>query len=367
MSNNDHNNNGADDWLLKPCVDRFMIFPIKYTDLWKLYKKAQGGLWTAEEIDLSSDLKDWNELTPNEQHFIEYILAFFSAADGIVSENLAERFYVEVQVPEVRAFYASQMYVETIHAETYALLIDTYISDIQKRNQLQQAIITLPAVQKKANWALRNINAQEPFAKRLLAFACIEGIMFSGSFCAIFWLKKRGKMAGLTFSNELISRDEGLHCQFAVTLYSMLHNKLTQSQVYEVVQEAVTHEKEFITEALPVNLIGMNSVLMKQYIEYVADYWLVQLGYEKLYKSTNPFDWMNLLSLTSETNFFEKRVSEYQKSDLMKNSANNLKKQQQQSSSSSSSSSSTTLNDVQQTLQNILSSVANKTEFQLDF
>src|SRR6201995_5739044 len=270
--------------LLRENKDRFVILPIKYPKIWEQYKKHEASFWTAEEIDLSDDMKNWQNMSDGERHFVSHILAFFAASDGIVNENLAVNFMSEVQVPEARCFYGFQIMMENIHSETYALLIDTYIKDPAEKDRLFHAIDTVPAVQKKAEWALKWIN-NGTFAQRLVAFAAVEGIFFSGSFCSIFWLKKRGLMPGLTFSNELISRDEGLHCEFACLLYSMLQNKLSQEEVYAIITDAVTIEKEFITEALPVNLIGMNSRLMQQYIEFVADRWLDALGCPKLFNT----------------------------------------------------------------------------------
>jgi ribonucleotide reductase beta subunit family protein with ferritin-like domain len=282
-----------------------------------MYKKAQASFWTAEEIDLAPDLIDWNQkLNDNERHFISTVLAFFAASDGIVNENLAGRFMTEVTVPEARCFYGFQVAIENIHSETYSLLIETYIRNPQMRSHLFNAISTVPCVEKKAKWALRWINKTDSFAERLLAFAAVEGIFFSGSFCAIFWLKKRGLMPGLTFSNELISRDEGLHCDFACLLYTLLQKKLSQDTVYRIIGDAVECEKEFVSDALPVSLIGMNEKLMKQYIEFVADRLIVALGYPKRYNTQNPFDWMELISLEGKTNFFERRVGEYQKSGV---------------------------------------------------
>lgn len=303
--------------LLTKSSNRFVLFPIAHQKVWEMYKKALASFWVAEEIDLFQDLQDLTKLSPNERYFISHVLAFFSASDGIVNENLALRFYNEVQYPEARAFYGFQIAMENIHAETYGLLIDTYIKDEIEKRHLLKAIETIPTVKKKADWALKWIYGQESFAKRLLAFAAIEGIFFSGSFCAIFWLKKRGLMPGLTFSNELISRDEGLHTDFACLMYSMLENKLTEAEVYALISEAVTIEKEFICDALPVSLIGMNSALMGQYLEFVADRLLRELGHKPLFKAVNPFDWMELISLQGKTNFFEKKVSEYQKANVM--------------------------------------------------
>ncbi|MDX2285932.1 MAG: ribonucleoside-diphosphate reductase small subunit [Bacteroidia bacterium] len=303
--------------LLRDNPHRFVLFPIQAPDIWEFYKKHEASFWTAEEIDLSQDLADWEKLSPNEQHFVKHVLAFFAASDGIVNENLAEQFVREVQVTEARFFYGFQIAIENIHSETYSLLIDTYIKDPAEKDRLFNAIDTVPAVQKKANWALKWINAEQPFAERLVAFAAVEGIFFSGSFCSIFWLKKRGLMPGLSFSNELISRDEGLHCDFACLLFSKLLYPSSFERVKEIICDAVLIEKEFISEALPVSLIGMNADLMKQYIEFVADRLFVALGFEKVYHSANPFPWMELISLQGKTNFFEKRVAEYQKAGVM--------------------------------------------------
>ena len=306
--------------LLKENKDRFVILPINYPAIWEKYKKHEASFWTAEEIDLGDDMKDWNNLNDGERHFISHVLAFFAASDGIVNENLAVNFMSEVQLPEARCFYGFQIMMENIHSETYALLIDTYIKDPKEKDRLFHAIDTVPAVKKKAEWALRWIE-NGSFAERLVAFAAVEGIFFSGSFCSIFWMKKRGLMPGLTFSNELISRDEGLHCEFACLLYSMLKNKLSEKEVHGIIADAVAIEKEFITDALPVDLIGMNAKLMQQYIEFVADRWLTELGYSKIFNATNPFDFMELISLQGKTNFFEKRVGEYQKSGVMNDPA----------------------------------------------
>jgi ribonucleoside-diphosphate reductase beta chain len=302
--------------LLKENKDRFVILPINYPRIWEMYKKHEASFWTAEEIDLHDDLKHWENLSSGEKHFISHVLAFFAASDGIVNENLAINFMSEVQVPEARCFYGFQIMMENIHSETYALLIDTYVKDPVEKDHLFHAIDTVPAVTKKAQWALRWIQ-NGSFAERLVAFAAVEGIFFSGSFCSIFWLKKRGLMPGLTFSNELISRDEGLHCEFACLLYSMLQNKLSKAEATAIITDAVEIEKEFITDALPVNLIGMNAKLMAQYIEFVADRWLGELGYDKVYNATNPFDFMEMISLQGKTNFFEKRVGDYQKSGVL--------------------------------------------------
>src|SRR3954468_16924949 len=302
--------------LLRENKDRFVILPIKYPAIWEMYKKCEASFWTAEEIDLSDDQKHWDNMNDGERHFISHILAFFAASDGIVNENLAVNFMSEVQLPEARCFYGFQIMMENIHAETYALLIDTYIKDPDEKDRLFHAIDTVPAVKKKAEWALRWI-ANGSFAERLVGFAAGEGIFFSGSFCSIFWLKKRGLMPGLTFSNELISRDEGLHCEFACLLYSMLETKLSEEAVRGIIGDAVAIEKEFITEALPVALIGMNAKLMQQYIEFVADRWLAELGHPKMFNATNPFDFMEMISLQGKTNFFEKRVGDYQKAGVL--------------------------------------------------
>ncbi|MBC5994043.1 ribonucleoside-diphosphate reductase small subunit [Pontibacter cellulosilyticus] len=302
--------------ILQENPNRFVLFPIQHDDIWQMYKKAEASFWTAEEIDLSQDIKDWENLNDGERHFISHVLAFFAASDGIVNENLAINFMQEVQIPEARCFYGFQIMMENIHAETYSLLIDTYIKKQSEKDYLFNALETVPCVKKKGEWALRWINS-ENFTERLIAFAAVEGIFFSGSFCSIFWLKKRGLMPGLTFSNELISRDEGLHCDFACLLYSMLNNKLPESRVHEIIRDAVTFEQEFVTDALPVDLIGMNAKLMSQYIEFVADRLLVALGCSKIYNATNPFDFMEMISLQGKTNFFEKRVGEYQKAGVM--------------------------------------------------
>ncbi|MDF7812610.1 ribonucleoside-diphosphate reductase small subunit [Hymenobacter sp. YC55] len=296
--------------------NRFVLFPIQNNDVWQMYKKAEASFWTAEEIDLGQDQKDWDNLNDNERHFISHVLAFFAASDGIVNENLAVNFMQEVQMPEARCFYGFQIMMENIHSETYSLLIDTYIKNPQEKDRLFNALETVPCVKKKGEWALRWINSED-FAERIIAFAAVEGIFFSGSFCSIFWLKKRGLMPGLTFSNELISRDEGLHCDFACLLYSYLQNKLPEERVHSIIRDAVTIEQEFVTDALPVNLIGMNATSMSQYIEFVADRLLDSLGYSKIYNATNPFDFMEMISLQGKTNFFEKRVAEYQKAGVM--------------------------------------------------
>ncbi|SFE11944.1 ribonucleoside-diphosphate reductase beta chain [Chitinophaga sp. CF118] len=308
--------NHENELLLRENKDRFVLLPINYPKVWEKYKQHEASFWTAEEIDLGSDLKDWGNLNDGERHFITHVLAFFAASDGIVNENLAVNFMSEVQIPEARCFYGFQIMMENIHSETYALLIDTYVKDPAEKDRLFHAIETVPAVKKKAEWALRWIDNGN-FAERLVAFAAVEGIFFSGSFCSIFWLKKRGLMPGLTFSNELISRDEGLHCEFACLLYKMLENRLSEEAVQNIILDAVKIEKEFITEALPVGLIGMNSTLMSEYIEFVADRWLSELGYSKVYNTANPFDFMEMISLQGKTNFFEKRVGDYQKSGVM--------------------------------------------------
>lgn len=303
--------------LLQDNKDRFVIFPIQHNDIWQFYKNAEASFWTAEEVDLSPDLHDWqNKLNDNERFFISRVLAFFAASDGIVNENLAINFLQEVQYPEARCFYGFQIMIENIHSEIYSLLIDTYVKDPAEKDYLLRAIETIPCVTKKAKWALRWIT-KGSFAERLIAFAAVEGIFFSGSFCSIFWLKKRGLMPGLTFSNELISRDEGLHCDFACLLYvNHLQNKLSEETIREIIVDAVAIEKEFVTDALPVKLIGMNAELMCQYIEFVADRLLVALGCNKVWNATNPFDFMELISLQGKTNFFERRVGEYQKTGV---------------------------------------------------
>ena len=303
--------------LLQDNKDRFVIFPIQHNDIWQFYKNAEASFWTAEEVDLSPDLHDWqNKLNDNERFFISRVLAFFAASDGIVNENLAINFLQEVQYPEARCFYGFQIMIENIHSEMYSLLIDTYVKDPAEKDYLLRAIETIPCVTKKAKWALRWIT-KGSFAERLIAFAAVEGIFFSGSFCSIFWLKKRGLMPGLTFFNELISRDEGLHCDFACLLYvNHLQNKLSEETIREIIVDAVAIEKEFVTDALPVKLIGMNAELMCQYIEFVADRLLVALGCNKVWNATNPFDFMELISLQGKTNFFERRVGEYQKTGV---------------------------------------------------
>lgn len=309
------NNFTQDEVLLQENKERFVLFPIKYDEIWAMYKKAENSFWTAEEVDLHADLKDWERLNAGERHFITHVLAFFAASDGIVNENLAMNMMNAVQLPEARCFYGFQIMIENIHSEMYSLLIDTYVKDPAEKSRLLNAIETVPCVRDKAGWALRYID-RGSFVERLVAFAAVEGIFFSGSFCSIFWLKKRGLMPGLSTSNEFISRDEGLHCDFACLLYKMLKHKLTEEQVKTIICDAVRIEQSFVTDALPVDLIGMNSKLMCQYIEFVADRLLNSLGYNKHYNSTNPFDFMETISLEGKTNFFEKRVSEYKKAGV---------------------------------------------------
>ena len=306
--------------LLKNNPNRYVMFPLQDDAIWKLYKKMFDCMWRAEEIDLSKDLKDWIKLTPDERYFIKMVLGFFAASDGIVLENLGMRFLNEVQLPEARAAYAFQMMIENVHSETYSLLIDTYIKDEKEKTKIFKSIENFPSIKKKADWAIKWIqDKRSSFAARLVAFACVEGIFFSGSFCAIYWLKKRGLMPGLTFSNELISRDEGMHTELACLLFSKLNNKLNKPKIREIVKEAVEIEKEFICESLPCRLIGMNAGLMKQYIEFVADRLLVQLGCNKIYKVSCPFDFMELISLEQKTNFFESRVQSYSLDSNVKN------------------------------------------------
>ena len=312
--------NQIQDAILQEDTDRYVMFPIQDQDIWQMYKKQVECFWRAEEIDLSKDLVQWEMLDEKEKYFISMILAFFAASDGIVLENLAARFMGEVQLSEARAFYGFQIAMENIHSETYSLLIDTYIKDREEKQTLFKAIDNFPCIKKKADWAIKWIqDKRSSFATRLIAFACIEGIFFSGAFCSIFWLKKRGLLPGLTFSNELISRDEALHTEFAVLLYNKLSKKVTKSRINEIIKEAVDIEKEFICDALPCRLIGMNSELMCQYIEFVADRLLVQLGNDKIYNSKNPFDFMEMISIEGKTNFFEKRVAEYSLADKTKN------------------------------------------------
>lgn len=306
-----------DEELLVEKKNRFVVFPINYDDIWKMYKLAVSSFWTVEEIDFSKDLDDWNKLTENEQFFIKNVLAFFAASDGIVNENLTSRFMNEVVIPEAKGFYSFQIAIEFIHSEAYSLLIDTYIKDQKEKMHLFDAINTIPSIKRKADWALQWITSKtDSFAHRLVAFAAVEGIFFSGAFCSIFWLKERGVMPGLTFSNELISRDEGLHTEFAVLLYSMLKHKLSQEDIHDIIRDAVEIENEFITESIPCQLLGMNAALMTQYIQFVADRLVVQLGYEKTYNVTNPFDFMERISLQLKQNFFEGKSSEYSRANV---------------------------------------------------
>ena len=308
----------ATERILQESDNRFVLFPIKHKEIWEMYKQHVQAFWVAEEIDLSQDQVHWEKLNDDERHFIKHVLAFFAASDGIVNENLVVNFMQDVTIPEARCFYGFQIAMENIHSETYSLLIDTYIKNDAEKTKLFNAIETLDCVKKKANWALKWIESAPSFAHRLVAFCAVEGIFFSGSFCSIFWLKKRGLMPGLSFSNELISRDEGLHCDFACLLYTKhLINKLPKKTVEAIIRDAVEIEKEYVTDALPVNLIGMNAKLMQQYIEFVADRLLMELGNEKVFNAANPFDFMEMISLQGKTNFFEKRVAEYQKAGVM--------------------------------------------------
>jgi len=309
--------NDIDEYILKSNNKRFVLFPIEHHNLYELYKKAESSFWTANEIDLSKDSNDWNNLTSDEKYFIKNIIGFFAGSDGIIMENLALRFMKDVQLSEARAFYSYQIFNESIHSETYSLLIDTYIKDNEEKTLIFNSIENVPCIAKKAAWAYKWIeNNEVSFATRLVAFAIVEGVFFSGSFCAIYWLKKRGLMPGLTFSNELISKDEGMHCEFAVALYSMIKNRLYETVIHQIFKEAVDIEKEFITDSIPCALIGMNANLMKQYIEFVADRLCVQLGYSKIWNTENPFDFMELISMRSKTNFFEMRVGEYAKANI---------------------------------------------------
>jgi ribonucleotide reductase beta subunit family protein with ferritin-like domain len=301
----------ATEYLLTENPNRFVIFPIKHNDIWMMYKKAISSFWVAEEIDLKQDKVDWKKLSDNDRHYIKMILAFFAATDGIVNENLAERFMSEIQIPEVRCVYGIQIAMENIHGETYSILIDTLIKDPTERDYLFKAIHNIPSIKKLSHWAINWIGSSDSFATRLIAFACVEGILFSGPFCALYWLKERGLMPGLTYSNELISKDEGLHAEFACLLYNYIQNRLSTEEVYQIVEEAVAFEKEFILESLPVKLIGMNSKLMEQYIEFVADRLLVMMGYPVRWKSTNPFPFMDNISINGKANFFERKVAEY--------------------------------------------------------
>ena len=312
-----------DEPILKDNPNRFVVFPIKHQDIWEYYKRAEASFWTAEEIDLSDDLTHYNNLTEGEKHFVNNVLAFFAASDGIVNENLAENFVSEVQYAEAKFFYGFQIMMENIHSETYSLLIDTYVKDPKEQEKYFKAIETIPCVKKKAEWALKWIDSPS-FAERLIAFAAVEGIFFSGSFCSIFWLKKRGLMPGLSFSNELISRDEGLHCDFACHLHNNhVVNKVPKERIREIISSALDIEKEFITDSLPVDLIGMNCDLMKQYLEFVADRLLLDLKCEKIYNAENPFDYMQNIALQNKTNFFEKRVAEYAKANVGNKDSNN--------------------------------------------
>jgi ribonucleoside-diphosphate reductase subunit M2 len=314
-----------DEPLLRDNPHRFVLFPIRFPDIWKKYKDSESAIWTMEEIDLGSDMKDWEALNDDERHFIKHVLAFFAASDGIVLENLAERFMCDVKIPEARCFYGFQIAMENIHSETYSMLIETYIRDTEEKQRLFEAVETIPCIQRKAEWAMRWIKSSDSFAERLVAFAAVEGIFFSGSFCSIFWMKKRGLMPGLTFSNELISRDEGLHTDFACLLYEKhIVHKLSQERVVEIISDAVIIEKEFICGALPVRLIGMNSELMSQYIEFVADRLLTALGHDTIYNVKNPFDFMEMISLQGKTNFFEKKVGEYQKAGVASSEASKV-------------------------------------------
>ena len=316
MSSSDLTND-LNEVLLTENSNRFVLFPIVYNDIYQLYKKAESSFWTANEIDLSKDINDWEKLNNEEQHFIKNIIGFFAGSDGIIMENLSCRFMNEIQIPEARAFYSYQIFNESIHSETYSLLIDTYIKDMDEKNKIFNSIENIPSVAKKALWAYKWIeNKKVSFATRLVAFAIVEGVFFSGSFCAIYWLKKRGLMPGLTFSNELISRDEGMHCEFACLLYSKIKNRVDADTIYTIFKEAIEIEKEFITESIPCNLIGMNSILMKQYIEFVSDRLLLQLGYEKIWNAENPFDFMEMISMIPKSNFFEIRSGQYQKANI---------------------------------------------------
>ena len=311
VSNIENDINRNDEPLLKKTDDRYVMFPIKDNDIWTLYKKQIDCFWRTDEVDLSKDLSNWNSLNKDEQYFIKNIIAFFAASDGIVLENIAARFMSDVQLCEARAFYGFQIAMENIHSEMYSLLIDTYISDEEEKMRLFKALHYFPCIKTKSDWMMRWIESPESFATRLVAFACVEGIFFSGAFCSIFWLKKRGLMPGLTFSNELISRDEALHTEFAITLYGKLINKLEFKEVREIISQAVLLEQEFICDAIPCKLVGMNSMQMSKYIEFVADRLSRQLGYEKIYNTPNPFEFMEMISLEGKTNFFEKRVAEY--------------------------------------------------------
>jgi ribonucleotide reductase beta subunit family protein with ferritin-like domain len=307
----------ANEMLLQKNESRYVLFPIVHHDIFEMYKKAESTFWRADEIDLGKDMSDWEKLNDNERHFIKNVIGFFAGSDGIVMENLAQRFLREIEIPEVRNFYSYQIYNEAVHSLTYSLLIDTYVRDPDEKHKILNSIQTIPCVSKKAQWAQHWIeNKEVSFATRLVGFAIVEGIFFSGSFCAIYWLKKRGLMPGLTFSNELISKDEGLHCEFATLLYSKIKNRISQSQINEMIDSAVKIEKEFVCDSIPVHLLGMNSDSMCTYIEFVANRLMTQLGYEKYYKAENPFEWMELISLRPKSNFFEVRVGEYVKSNV---------------------------------------------------
>ena len=311
----------ATEMLLQKNESRYVLFPIVHHDIFEMYKKAESTFWRADEIDLAKDMSDWEQLNENEQNFIKNVIGFFAGSDGIVMENLAQRFLREIEIPEVRNFYSYQIYNEAVHSLTYSLLIDTYVRDKEEKHRILNSIQTIPCVSQKAQWAQQWIeNKDVSFATRLVGFAIVEGIFFSGSFCAIYWLKKRGLMPGLTFSNELISKDEGLHCEFATLLYSKIQNRIPESQIHTMIRGAVDIEKEFVCDSIPVRLLGMNADSMCQYIEFVADRLLVQLGYEKFYRVENPFDWMELISLRPKSNFFEVRVGEYVKSNVNENS-----------------------------------------------
>lgn len=310
------NINNIDEPILQEADNRFVLFPIKHDEIWKMYKTHVQAFWIAEEIDLSQDLTHWEQLNKDEKHFVKHVLAFFAASDGIVNENLVVNFMQDITIPEARCFYGFQVAMENIHSETYSLLIDTYIKDNDEKDMLFNAIENLDCVKLKANWALKWIESAPSFAHRLVAFAAVEGIFFSGSFCSIFWLKNRGLMPGLGHSNELISRDEGLHCDFACLIYSMLKNKLSKEEIYSIICDAVEAEKIFVKDSLPVHLIGMNADLMCQYIEFVADRLILALGYPKVYNVTNPFPFMEAISMEGKTNFFERRVSEYKKAGV---------------------------------------------------
>jgi ribonucleoside-diphosphate reductase beta chain len=319
----DIKNTNNDEWLLSKNESRFAIYPIQHLDIWEAYKQQQAAFWTVDEVDLSKDKSDWESLNDNEKHFIEYVLAFFAQSDGLVNLNLLENFTQEVTVPEAQFVYTYQAMMENIHAEMYALMIDTYIKDAEKQKILLNAIENIPCITKKATWVMKWIESDDSFAKRLIAFAIVEGIFFSGSFCAIYWLKERNLMPGLTMSNEFIARDEGMHTDFACLLYSKIKNRVDEETVHNIFSDAVDIEIEFITESLPCNLIGMNSILMSQYIKYVADRLLQQLSYKKLYNETNPFGFMEKIGLDNKTNFFEKRVSEYKKAGVMSSDKGN--------------------------------------------